>query len=188
MDMTNEELNFIADLFQVTAPSKLQDNHTLTLQSAVPANIAELLNNTKLTLLAEVGDYQLWFPLAMRIDKTGVLTPVLSAPEVIDTRGIKRCWRGDNLNIQSQGFEVESISSTGLFLKSTTQKAPLAVDQQIKLTLPNKRNITIDIEPVRFSKRGMAAKITHIHQGKEHLRAYLFEAHKRQHANLYESR
>ncbi|MGO2371196.1 MAG: hypothetical protein ACTH5C_02375 [Pseudoalteromonas prydzensis] len=107
MDMTNEELNFIADLFQVTAPSKLQDNHTLTLQSAVPANIAELLNNTKLTLLAEV----------------------------IDTRGIKRCWRGDNLNIQSQGFEVESISSTGLFLKSTTQKAPLAVDQQIKLTL-----------------------------------------------------
>jgi len=60
MDMTNEELNFIADLFQVTAPSKLQDNHTLTLQSAVPANIAELLNNTKLTLLAEVGDYQLF--------------------------------------------------------------------------------------------------------------------------------
>ncbi|MFU2509014.1 hypothetical protein [Pseudoalteromonas sp. ASV78] len=188
MDMTNEELNFITDLFQVTAPAKLQDNHTLTLQSAVPANIAELLNNTKLTLLAEVGDYQLWFPLAIKIDKTGVLTPVLSAPEVIDTRGIKRCWRGDNLNIQSQGFEVESISSTGLFLKSTTQKAPLAVDQQIKLTLPNKRNITIDIEPVRFSKRGMAAKITHIHQGKEHLRAYLFEAHKRQHANLYESR
>ena len=53
--------------------------------------------------------------------------------------------------------------------------------------LPNKKNITIDIKPVRFSKLGMAAKITHIHQGKEHLRAYLFEAHKRQNANLYES-
>ena len=92
--MTNEELNFISDLFQVTVPSKLRDNHTLTLQSSIPANIAELLNNTKLTLLAEVGDYQLWFPLEIRIDKTGVVTPVLSAPEVIDTQGIKRCWRG----------------------------------------------------------------------------------------------
>ncbi|WP_149981046.1 hypothetical protein [Pseudoalteromonas rhizosphaerae] len=187
MDMTNEELNFISDLFQVTVPSKLRDNHTLTLQSSIPANIAELLNNTKLTLLAEVGDYQLWFPLEIRIAKTGIVTPVLSAPEVIDTQGIKRCWRGGNLNIRSQDFEVESISSTGLFLKSTTQKAPLAIEQQIKLTLPNKKNITIDIKPVRFSKRGMAAKITHIHQGKEHLRAYLFEAHKRQNANLYES-
>ncbi|NMM39387.1 hypothetical protein [Pseudoalteromonas arctica] len=187
MDITNEELNFISDLFQVTAPDKLNNNHTLTLQSAIPANIAELLHNTKLTLLAEVGDYQLWFPLKIRIDKTGVMIPILSAPEVIDTQGIKRCWRSENLNIQSQGFKVESISSTGVFLKLTTKEAPFTTEQQIKLTLPNKKNITINIEPVRFSKRGMAAKITHIHQGKEHLRAYLFEAHKRQNANLYES-
>lgn len=80
-----------------------------------------------------------YFPLAIIIDKTGILTPVLSAPEVIDTQGVKRCWRWDNLEIKNQDFKIESISSTGLFLKPLSKKQLRTTPQQLKFILPNKK-------------------------------------------------
>ena len=186
MDISKEELNYILDLYQTDGPTQLTPQHTLTLQSDIPLGIARLLNQAKLTLLAEVAHYQLWFPLELKVNKMGVLTPYLSAPEVIDTQGVKRCWRWDNLEIQNRDFKIQSISSTGLFLKPLSKKQLKATRQQLKFILPNNQKITIEIEPVRISKQGIAAKITQIHHGKEQLRAYLFEAHKRKHANLYE--
>ncbi|BDF94462.1 hypothetical protein [Pseudoalteromonas sp. KAN5] len=186
MDISKEELSYIVDLYQTDSPAQLNCEHTLTLHSEIPSGIAHLLSQAKLTLLAEVAHYQLWFPLELKVNELGTLTPYLNAPEVIDTQGIKRCWRWDNLEIQNHDFKIESISSTGLFLKPLSKKQLRKTSQQLKFILPNKKKISIEIEPVRVSDQGIAAKITQIHQGREQLRAYLFEAHKRKHASLYE--
>lgn len=185
MGFSNDELMFLSDLFKCQSQPELPNNQKLTLQSALPKNIANLFNNANLTLLAEVGHYQLWFPLEFKTDPNGIFTPVLSAPEVIDAKGRQRSWRLDSLHIKSNGFEIESISSTGIFLKPTSKHSVLIDKQKMQFELPNKKHITISVEPVRDSQRGIAAKITHIHEGKEQLRAYLFNVHKRRYANLY---
>lgn len=185
MGFSNDELLFLSNLFKRPSKSHLPKSQRLTIHSAIPNQIACLLKNANLTLLAEVGQYQLWFPLEFSSDKHGIFTPILSAPEVIDTQGAKRSWRCDKLNIKSDGFSIESISSTGVLLKPTSKRAVLDCNQQVQFDLPNKQHIILSVEPVRQSKQGVAAKITHFHSGKEHLRAYLFNMHKRQYANLY---
>ena len=187
MDFSNEEINFFAELFKPNTKSHVHNSHVLTLQSSVPANIAHLLSSANLTLLAEVAHYQLWFPLDLKIDSAGIIKPILTAPEVIDTQGTLRSWRWSELNIKSQGFKIESISNTGMFLKPLRKGNHLNKSQHMEFILPNKQSISMEIEPVRQSTQGIAAKITQIHSGQEQLRAYLFEEHKRQHAKLYEN-
>ncbi|WP_394190586.1 hypothetical protein [Pseudoalteromonas atlantica] len=185
MGFSNDELLFLSDLFKAQAPPQLPQNQKLTVQSDIPANIACLFQNANLTLLAEVGHYQLWFPLEFKVDSSGTFTPSLSAPEVIDTKGNQRSWRWDNLNIKSEGYYIESISSSGIFLKPQGEHAAFNDNQIMQFDLPNKKHITMSIETVRKSKDGIAARIIDIHEGQEHLRAYLFDVHKRQYANLY---
>ncbi|MGO2181573.1 MAG: hypothetical protein ACTH36_04490 [Pseudoalteromonas nigrifaciens] len=186
MDFSAEEIDFLSDLFKSDQKPALPHEPMLTMQSSVPVSIAQLLSNANLTLLAEVAHYQLWFPLHLKINSSGTITPTLSAPEVIDTKGTQRSWRWSHLNIKSQGFCIESISSTGVFLKPTGKYKNLSKVQHVEFTLPNKESVSMDIEPVRQSKHGLAAKIKHIHTGKEQLRAYLFAEHQRQYANLYQ--
>ncbi|MGB1292850.1 MAG: hypothetical protein ACPG5Z_11960 [Pseudoalteromonas sp.] len=185
MGFSNDELLFLSSLFKAQTPPRLPKDQTLTVQSDIPANIACLFQNANLTLLAEVGHYQLWFPLEFKVDSSGTFTPALSAPEVIDTKGNQRSWRWDNLNIKSEGYCIESISSTGIFLKPQGEHVAFNENQIMQFDLPNKKHITMSIEPVRQCKGGIAAKIIDIHEGKEQLRAYLFSVHKRQYANLY---
>jgi len=187
MDFSNEEVNFLAELFKPNTKQSSPRDHILTMKSSVPASIARLLTHANLTLLAEIANYQLWFPLQLKIDELGVINPTLSAPEVIDTKGTQRSWRWSELNIKSQGFKIESISNTGMFLKPLRKGNHLNKSQHMEFLLPNKQSISMEIEPVRQSTQGIAAKITQIHSGQEQLRAYLFEEHKRQHAKLYEN-
>ena len=186
MDLSDEEINFLSGLFEPSQSSALINETKLTVQASIPDGIAHLLGQAKLTLLAEVAHYQLWFPLQFKTDELGHFSTVLEAPEVIDTKGIQRSWRLSELNIQSQGFCIESISSTGIFLKPTSVHSELDELQNMQFILPNEAAISLDIEPVRQSKCGIAAKIKHIHHGKEQLRAYLFEVHKCQFSSLYQ--
>ncbi|CAH9061018.1 hypothetical protein PSEHALCIP103_02403 [Pseudoalteromonas haloplanktis] len=173
-------------MFEPSQSTALINETKLTVQTSIPEGIAHLLGQAKLTLLAEVAHYQLWFPLQFKTDELGHFSTVLAAPEVIDTKGTQRSWRLSELNIQSQGFCIESISSTGIFLKSTSINSELDELQNMQFILPNEAAISLDIEPVRHSECGIAAKIKHIHHGKEQLRAYLFEVHKREYSSLYQ--
>lgn len=111
---------------------------------------------------------------------------MLAAPEIIVTKGTQRSWRLSELNIQSQGFCIDSISSTGIFLKPTSIHNELNELQNKQFILPNEAAISLDIEPVRQTEFGITAKIKHIHHGKAQLRAYLFEVHKREYSSLYQ--
>lgn len=181
-----KKLTFFSGLFEPSQSTALINETKLTVQTSIPEGIAHLLGQAKLTLLAEVAHYQLWFPLQFKTDELGHFSTVLAAPEVIDTKGTQRSWRLSELNIQSQGFCIESISSTGIFLKSTSINSELDELQNMQFILPNEAAISLDIEPVRHSECGIAAKIKHIHHGKEQLRAYLFEVHKREYSSLYQ--
>lgn len=186
MDLSPEELNFFSEIFKPNKTSVSHEN-TLTLQSDVPADIAQLLSNANLTLLAEVAHYQLWFPLNLKVDGSGSISPVISAPEVIDTQGTQRSWRWSKLDIKSKDFCIESLSSTGIFLKPLDNTKHIEGVKNIEFTLPNDEKVCIKIEPIRQSKQGIAAKIISIDTGKEALKAYLFEEHKRQYAALYDA-
>ncbi|AVV83683.1 hypothetical protein SPWS13_1890 [Shewanella putrefaciens] len=69
--LTLEELACFSELF---SPNRITHgmeeanpepwvNHVLTVKTEVPQALASLLGKAKLTLLAEVGPYKLWFPL-----------------------------------------------------------------------------------------------------------------------------
>ncbi|WP_377109605.1 hypothetical protein [Pseudoalteromonas sp. R86517] len=186
MDLTKEELSFISSVVG-SNKDNTNDNSQLSLKTALPDTLKGLLSHAKLTMLAEVGHYQLWLPLEFKLNDDGYLNPVLSAPEVIDTEGVDRSWRYSDLHLQSERFYVLSLSSSGVLLKPRDHRYSLTHAQHITFKLPNKKKVTLLIDLVRKTNLGYAAKIVSIKSGKEALREYLFEKHKRENATLYEN-
>ncbi|WP_338364667.1 hypothetical protein [uncultured Pseudoalteromonas sp.] len=186
MDLTKEELSFISSVVGSSKDDK-HDNSQLTLRTTLPDTLKGLLSHAKLTMLAEIGHYQLWFPLEFKLNDDGYLSPVLSAPEVIDTEGVDRSWRYSDLYLQSERFYVLSLSSSGVLLKPRDHRYSLTHEQHITFKLPNRKKVTLLVDLVRKTNLGYAAKIVSFKSGKEALREYLFEKHKRENANLYEN-
>ncbi|XQF89961.1 hypothetical protein ACOBV8_15380 [Pseudoalteromonas espejiana] len=186
MNLTKEELSFISSVVGNTKDN-INESSQLSLKTTLPDTLKGLLSHAKLTMLAEVGHYQLWFPLEFKLNDDGQFNPVLSAPEVIDTEGVDRSWRYSDLNLQSERFYVLSLSSSGVLLKPRDQRYTLANAQHISFKLPNNKKVTLFIDLVRKTNLGYAAKIISIEHGKEALREYLFDKHKRVNAPLYEN-
>ncbi len=189
--LSDQELEFFNRLFEsegVAAEGIEADPSyaKMSVKVNLPDKLNGLLTNAKLTLLAEVGIYQLWFPLEFVNDENGQLTPVLSAPEVIDTRGVERSWRTPDLEIDTEQFHVLSLSSTGVLLKPKLHTPALNKEILLAFDLPNHEHIIISVMPIRTTNKGVAAKIIKVCQGESALRKYLFETHKQHHANLYE--
>ncbi len=83
--LSEQELSFFNSLFEAEHGVKdLTTDTKISVNFNLPDKLNGLLNNAKLTLLAEVGIYQLWFPLEFIVDDKGQVTPTLSAPEVIE--------------------------------------------------------------------------------------------------------
>ena len=59
MDLSDEEINFLSGLFEPSQSTALINETKLTVQTSIPEGIAHLLDQAKLTLLAEVAHYQL---------------------------------------------------------------------------------------------------------------------------------
>lgn len=196
MDLSIEELDFLKDVFSNENNECVSDsrNHKLTVQTAMPKNLSTILGNAKLTLLAEVSHYQLWFPLTMNFNDAGYFTSNIGTPEIIDIQGIERSWRVNtpkNVVIidhgDEEGLEVLSLSSTGLTLKvACPHKAKLLLTQNaIEIKLPDKQQVKLEIEPVRADKDVIAAKFKNIEQGKDSLRKFLFNIHRTEFSSLY---
>ncbi len=184
--LSEQELSFFNSLFKTEGSTNIPTNTKMSLNLNLPDKLNGLLKNAKLTLLAEVGIYQLWFPLEFKADESGQLTPLLSAPEVIDTKGIDRSWRSPILELETDKYVILSLSSTGLLLQP---KQPVTIlDEKITLAfnLPNYGHVIIRAKPIRETGQCIAAKIIKICKGEDAIRQYLFESHKHQHAKLYE--
>jgi len=184
--LSEQELTFFNRLFEAENLDGDPTDTKMSVRLNLPNKLNGLLANSKLTLLAEVGIYQLWFPLEFINDENGQLIPLLSAPEVIDTKGIERSWGTPDLEIHTEQFQILSLSSTGVLLKPKRQAPELNKDILLAFDLPSRDHIILSVKPIRTTSKGIAGKIVKVCKGEEELRRYLFEAHKHHHAKLYE--
>ncbi|WP_350431574.1 hypothetical protein ABIS04_15055 [Shewanella sp. H8] len=193
--LSNEELAYFSDVF-----SPQDDNidnslsrHSLSVATEIPQVLAHILGNAKLTLLAEISYYRLWFPLTVKLDDLGRFSPELGIPEVIDMRGGERSWRLDHVknvtvidNDTAIDVEVLSLSSSGMTIK-VPQEFDTTLPHSSQLILPNGTHIHITFEPVRTENGIMAAKINAEGESREILRQFLFSEHKAKYAHLYKN-
>ncbi|MBQ4832211.1 hypothetical protein J8L70_03065 [Pseudoalteromonas sp. MMG010] len=183
MMLTDEELNFIANI--VTKESTSDNSPSLKVKPSLPNTLKSILNNATLTLLAELGDYQLWFPLELKVDHLGQFTPILAAPEVIEKQGVERSWRFSQTHIENDEFIIQSLSSTGIVLKPKQRQFTVNTPHSISFTLPHRKLVRLLIQPIRSTPSGIAAKIISIKSGRRSLRKFLFDQHKLQNSSLY---
>ena len=184
--LSEQELSFFNHLFEAERTDSDPTDTKMSVRLNLPDKLNGLLTNAKLTLLAEVGIYQLWFPLEFTKDENGQLIPVLSAPEVIDTKGIERSWRTPDLEIHTEQFQILSLSSTGVLLKPKRQTPILNKEILLAFNLPSEEQVILSVKPIRTTSKGIAGKIVKVCKGEDALRNYLFETHKHHHAKLYE--
>ncbi|ATC96978.1 hypothetical protein [Pseudoalteromonas tunicata] len=194
MEFTAEELSFFKNVFRQDDHHAELDNHKLTVQTHVPSNLSAILENAKLTLLAEIGHYQLWFPLSLEIDDFGEFKTKLGTPEVVDVNGLERSWRieaPENVTLydesSQQKYEVLSLSSTGLTLRPKNDNVfeHHLSDQSLQINLPDLGSIKLSLEPVRTQNNIISARFQQFDDGRDKLRKFLFNLHRTKYSHLY---
>lgn len=197
MELSTEELDFFSNVFAETSTDCLNSESTqqLSVQTDVPQHLKQVLTDSKLTLLAEISHYQLWFPVALGINDQGDFLPKLGTPEIIDVKGNERSWRVNTPKnvalvdvFHEQEIEVLSLSATGL-----TLRLPNAEDSDIDLqhtslemTLAGEKPVKLELDLVRHEKNVVAAKFKDLQEGRESLRKFIFNSHKMKYSNLYQ--
>jgi len=197
MEFSTEELDFFNNIFIETSKDCMvsDSHHWLSVQTDVPQYLKQVLVGSKLTLLAEISHYQLWFPVSLTINKKSDFTPKLGTPEIIDVNGSERSWRVNtpkNVAIidvfHDQKIEILSLSATGLTLKIPNSEAN-SLDLQcssLEMSLAGAEPLKLELDLVRHEKNVVAAKFKDLQQGKESLRKFLFNYHKIKYSNLYQ--
>lgn len=197
MEFSSEELDFFKNIFTepVVDCSLNQNKHTLSIQTSIPSNLKTILGNSKLTLLAEISHYQLWFPVTISLSDAGDFIPELGVPEIIDVQGSQRSWRvntPENVSLfnscLNQEIEILSLSGTGLTFKANSNDGIIKAfdNASLEMRLPDKQRVTLELDPVRSENNVIAAKFKNFEQGRESLRKFLYNSHKTQYSELYE--
>lgn len=197
MEFSTEELDFFSDIFTEKSPDSSVEElqHPLSLKTSVPQYLRQILSGSKLTLLAEISHYQLWFPLTMSINSQGDFLPKVSTPEIIDVRGGERSWRVNTPKnvalidvFDGHKIEVLSLSATGLTLKIPASEKS-SVDLQhssLEMSLAGEAPLKLKLDLVRQEKDIVAAKFKDLQEGRETLRKFLFNSHKLKYAKFYQ--
>lgn len=197
--LTDAERGYFAELFDEDiqlAPAQ-QDglSHMISVTTEVPQLIASLLGKATFTLLAEVGNYKLWFPLEMSLDEFGQPNPVLGIPEVLEYCGNERSWRlqaEPELCLSDTQYagkvKVLSLSSSGMALlpDNVHTAEQLMQTNELTLSLPDGQLLRLGIEPVRRENNILATRISACKQNRDTLRRYLFQRHRQRHPALYQ--
>jgi len=197
MQFSTDELDFFSNIFtEKTADCTVDETyHQLSMKTDVPQYLSQVLTGSKLTLLAEISHYQLWFPVNLAIDAQGNFAPQFGTPEIIDVKGNERSWRVSTpqnvaLVDVSHGHEIEvlSLSATGLMLRVPSYKEGDIDLQQssLEMSLAGEAPLKLELDLVRHEKNVVAAKFKDLQKGRESLRKFLFNSHKRKYSNLYQ--
>lgn len=167
----------------------------LSVQTNVPQYLKQALVDSKLTLLAEISHYQLWFPVSLAMNEQGDFSPKLGTPEIIDVKGNERSWRVNmpkNVALidvsHDQEIEILSLSATGLTLKIPNLKDNSIdlLESSLEMSLAGEEPLKLELDLVRHEKNIIAAKFKDLKEGRESLRKFLFNSHKIKYSNLYQ--
>jgi len=197
MQFSTEELDFFSNIFTEKPTDCVvnESQHHLSMKTEVPQYISQVLASSKLTLLAEISHYQLWFPVNLAINAQGDFAPKFGTPEIIDVKGSERSWRvttPQNVALVdvNHGHEIEvlSLSATGMMLKLPSFEGS-NIDLQhssLEMSLAGEKPLKLEIDLVRHENNVVAAKFKDFQQGRESLRKFLFNSHKRKYSTLYQ--
>jgi hypothetical protein len=196
VELSSEELDFFSNVFSenLTDCTLNASQHNLSVQTEVPLQLKQILVGSKLTLLAEIRHYQLWFPVTLNITELGGFIPKLGIPEIIDVKGNGRSWRVDAPKdvalmdvFRGKAIEILSLSSTGLTLKiDRTKDRDIDLQQtSFEMSLAGEEPVKLELDLVRHENNIVAAKFKDLQQGRESLRKFLFNYHKIKYSNLY---
>jgi hypothetical protein len=196
VEFSTEELEFFNNIFAEKSTDSLSSDsqNKFTVQKGVPQNLKQVLVGSKLTLLAEISHYQLWFPVSLSINEEGDFSPKLGTPEILDVRGNERSWRMKTPKdvaiidiFHGQKIEVLSLSATGLTLKvPNSDDNYLDLKQySFEMSLAGEEPLKLELDLVRHDKNIVAAKFKDLQEGKEALRKFLFNSHQVKYSKLY---
>ncbi|MEM0515397.1 hypothetical protein WCN91_08110 [Pseudoalteromonas sp. YIC-827] len=189
-DFTEQELAFFKQVFadqSVNNPNLT--GAVLSLRSELPGYAANLFDSLNLCMLAEIGRFELWFPLTLGLTTDGDLQPKLDAPEIFDAQGQHRSWRNDDpsdcfLEVSRTRIPLLSLSSTGTVIDGSRFKE-LPQYGKATLRLGMYTPIKIEFDQIRQQNHAIALYIK-VNHNKSALRRYLFECHKKAFANVYQ--
>jgi len=196
MDFSTEELDFFQQVFTPSSDSleNTTHEHNLTVETTIPKNIADILGNAKLTLLAQISHYQLWFPLTLSSNKNNEFTPILGTPEIVDMQGVDRSWRVNspqNVSLHKKGtkqqVEILSLSSSGITMRANciTSAKKLFEGKELEMHLPNESQVKLVLESVRTEDNILAGRFKNVAHGRDCLRKFLFNLHRSEYSELY---
>jgi len=197
MQFSTEELDFFNNIFTETSTDCQVNDlpQKISVQTDVPQHLKQVLVDSKLTLLAEISHYQLWFPVSLSVSVQGDFSPKLGTPEIIDVKGSERSWRVNtpkNVAIidvfNGDKIEVLSLSATGITFKVTnSNQADIDFHHSsFEMSLAGGEPLKLELDLVRHEKNIVAAKFKDLQQGRESLRKFLFNSHKMKYSNLYQ--
>jgi hypothetical protein len=192
---STEELDFFSNIFTETSnDSMISDSQNqLSMKTSVPDYLRQVLVGSKLSMLAEISHYQLWFPVALSISAQGDFLPKFGTPEIIDVKGSERSWRvttPKNIAIidifHDQKMEVLSLSTTGLTLKVLSSDNIYNYLQQssFQMSLAGEKPLKLELDLVRYEENIVAAKFKDLQEGRESLRKFIFKSYKVKYSNL----
>jgi hypothetical protein len=199
--LTADELACFQDIFSQAADglntsTDSDPQHHLTVMTEIPQMVAKVLGQAKLTLLAEISHYKLWFPLSLDVDAFGQFTPTLGIPEVLEIQGKERSWRLSNVTDvtitvdgEPQELQVHSLSSSGIAIQVPTALAAerLLASRNVDMRLAEIGAMQLEFEPVRYDSSLFAARINAVGKEREALRQFIFQRHRAEYAHLYQN-
>lgn len=199
--LTADELACFQDIFSQAADglntsTDSDPQHHLTVMTEIPQMVAKVLGQAKLTLLAEISHYKLWFPLSLDVDAFGQFTPTLGIPEVLEIQGKERSWRLSNVTDvtitvdgEPQELQVHSLSSSGIAIRVPTALAAerLLASRNVDMRLAEIGAMQLEFEPVRYDSSLFAARINAVGKEREALRQFIFKRHRAEYAHLYQN-
>ncbi len=192
MEFSEQELAFFKQLFsEQPLGSENVAGAGLSLRSHLPDYVAPLFDNPGLFMLAEVGNFELWFPLTLSLNENHDLQPQLGAPEIFEAQGSHRSWRFDNpqgIFIRTESdleLPVLSLSSTGAVVdvKEISDPPRSAI---ANLILPKHAPLPLKVKKMRQQENLVAVTFVS-NNNKSQLRQYLFEQHKTYFSHVYQS-
>ncbi len=199
--LTSDELACFRDIFSQAADglrtnTAKEPQHHLTVMTEIPQMVAKVLGQAKLTLLAEISHYKLWFPLTLQVDALGQFTPTLGIPEVLELQGKERSWRLTKVSDvtitvdgEPQALQVRSLSSSGISIQLPNAMAAerLMAGRNVEMWLAEIGPLQLDFEPVRYDSSLLAARINAVGKEREALRQFIFERHRAEYSHLYQN-
>lgn len=197
--LSEDELTCIQALFKEVKPSDSSSDllSVLSQTSELSPALQQFFSQAKLSLSAELGQYQLLFPATLETSEPGCFSPVLGIPEIREQGVTQRSWRLKEVKgirvYDTAGrllpLRLLDISCSGMAFHLPQQEVTaFAKLEQLELRLPDSEEpLLLNIRVVRQQENQVAVNIGAETEVVSKLNQYLYRRHKKLYRELYQA-